>query len=98
MATAPDYRRQGIGKRLLSHALLNLMREGTELLPGGAGKQPPRRKCIAGLAMKPRAAGGAITGITMKMRSLMSLGSLNADRLGVNDGDATPDQENNDGR
>lgn len=28
VATDPDYRRQGIGKRLLSHALLNLMQEG----------------------------------------------------------------------
>lgn len=28
LATHPDFRRQGIGKRLLSHALLNLIQEG----------------------------------------------------------------------
>src|SRR5215216_6985739 len=28
LATHPDHRRQGIGKRLLSHALLNIKREG----------------------------------------------------------------------
>ncbi len=28
VATDPDYRRQGIGKRLLSHALINLIQEG----------------------------------------------------------------------
>lgn len=98
VATHPDYRRQGIGKRLLSHALLNLMREGArssflEVRESNLGAQEMYRKL-----------GYEVSGRRRRYYRdndedaiLMSLASLNADRLGVNGGDATPDQENSDG-
>ena len=99
VATHPDYRRQGIGKRLLSHALLNLMREGAR-----SSFLEVRESNLAAQEMY-RKFGYEVSGRRRRYYRdndedaiLMSLASLNADRLRVNGGDATSNQEKSDER
>jgi ribosomal-protein-alanine N-acetyltransferase len=99
VATHPDYRRQGIGKRLLSHALLNLMREGAR-----SSFLEVRESNLAAQEMY-RKFGYEVSGRRRRYYRdndedaiLMSLASLNADRLRVNGGDAKFNQEKSDER
>jgi len=94
LATDPDFRRQGIGKRLLSHALLNLINEGAR-----SSFLEVRESNIAAQEMY-RKFGYEETGRRRRYYKdndedaiLMTLDSLNAERLVFDDRDSTIDKE-----
>ena len=94
LATYPDFRRQGIGKRLLSHALRNLIEEGArssflEVRESNVAAQELYRKF-----------GYEETGRRRRYYKdndedaiLMNLDSLQAERLVFGDRDSTIDKE-----
>src|SRR5918996_644484 len=87
VATHPEYRRQGIGKRLLAHALRHIMQDGAR-----SSFLEVRESNIAAQEMY-RKFGYEVTGRRRRYYRdndedaiLMSLGSLNAERLMVAEG------------
>lgn len=94
VATDPDYRRQGIGKRLLSHALLNLMQEGArssflEVRESNLPAQEMYRKFGYETSGRRR----RYYRDNDEDAILMSLASLNAEQLVVDGGRPAPDPE-----
>ena len=94
VATDPEYRRQGIGKRLLSYALLNLMQEGArssflEVRESNLPAQEMYRKFGYETSGRRR----RYYRDNDEDAILMSLSSLNAEQLGVDGGRPAPDQE-----
>jgi ribosomal-protein-alanine N-acetyltransferase len=94
LATHPDYRRQGIGKRLLSHALRNIMQDGAR-----SSFLEVRESNLAAQEMY-RQFGYEITGRRRRYYRdndedaiLMNLDSLDAGRLMIDDGRPAPDKE-----
>jgi len=94
LATHPDHRRQGIGKRLLAHALLNMMREGAR-----SSFLEVRASNVAAQEMY-RKFGYEETGRRRHYYRdndedaiLMNLSALNAERLHVDDGHSTLSKE-----
>ena len=98
IATHPEYRRQGIGKRLLAHALRHLIRDGAR-----SSFLEVRESNIAAQDMY-RKFGYEVTGRRRRYYRdndedaiLMSLDSLNAERLKVDGGYSTLDKEEQNG-
>src|SRR5512134_1804129 len=98
IATHPDYRRQGIGKRLLAHALRHLMREGAR-----SSFLEVRESNIAAQEMY-RKFGYEVTGRRRRYYRdndedaiLMNLDALNTERLMVDGGYSTLDKEEQNG-
>lgn len=94
VATHPGYRRQGIGKRLLGHALRHIMHDGAQ-----SSFLEVRESNLAAQDMY-RKFGYEITGRRPRYYRdndedalLMNLESLNAERLMVGEGHSTPDAE-----
>ena len=94
IATHPDYRRQGVAKRLLAHTLLEIMREGAR-----SSFLEVRESNFAAQEMY-RKFGYEVTGRRRRYYRdndedaiLMNLDSLDAERLVVNDGRPTLDKE-----
>ena len=99
VATHPDYRRQGIGTRLLSHALLSLLQEGAR-----SSFLEVRESNLAAQEMY-RKFGYSASGRRRRYYRdndedaiLMSLASLNPDHLMTDDARSAPDQEETDER
>ena len=94
VATHPDHRRRGIGRRILAHALLQIMRDGArssflEVRESNLGAQDMYRKF-----------GYEVTGRRRRYYRdndedaiLMSLDSLNAERLRLNAEHSTMDKD-----
>jgi ribosomal-protein-alanine N-acetyltransferase len=94
IATDPDYRRQGIGKRLLAYALRHMIADGArrsflEVRESNLAAQEMYRKF-----------GYEVTGRRRRYYRdndedaiLMSLDSLDAERLMIDGGYSTPDKE-----
>ena len=94
VATHPEYRRQGIGKRLLAHALRLIMRDGAR-----SSFLEVRESNLAAQEMY-RKFGYEVTGRRQRYYRdndedaiLMSLETLNPERLMVAEGRSTPDAE-----
>ena len=94
IATHPEYRRQGIGKKLLAHALRHMMQDGAR-----SSFLEVRESNIAAQEMY-RKFGYEATGRRRHYYRdndedaiLMSLGSLDSERLAVAEGRAMPDAE-----
>ena len=94
VATHPEYRRQGIGKQLLAHTLRHIMRDGAR-----SSFLEVRESNIAAQEMY-RKFGYEATGRRRRYYRdndedaiLMSLESLNAERLLVAEGRTAPDTE-----
>lgn len=94
LATHPDFRRQSIGQRLLSHALRHLIEEGAK-----SSFLEVRESNVAAQEMY-RKFGYEATGRRRRYYRdndedaiLMNLESLSVDRLPLDDGRSTPDQE-----
>jgi [ribosomal protein S18]-alanine N-acetyltransferase len=94
IATHPDFRRKGIGKWLLSHALLHLMDEGAR-----SSFLEVRESNLAAQDMY-RKFGYEVTGRRRRYYKdndedaiLMNLGSLKAERLLFDDRHSMPDKE-----
>jgi ribosomal-protein-alanine N-acetyltransferase len=99
IATDPEYRRQGIGKRLLAYALLHLIRDGAR-----SSFLEVRESNLAAQEMY-RKFGFEVTGRRRRYYRdndedaiLMNLDSLNAERLMVDGGYSTLDKEEQNGR
>jgi ribosomal-protein-alanine N-acetyltransferase len=99
IATDPEYRRQGIGKRLLAYALLHLIRDGAR-----SSFLEVRESNLAAQEMY-RKFGYEVTGRRRRYYRdndedaiLMNLDSLNAERLMVDGGYSTLDKEEQNGR
>jgi ribosomal-protein-alanine N-acetyltransferase len=99
VATHPDYRRQGIGKRLLSHALLHMMQEGAQ-----SSFLEVRESNLAAQEMYRRFGYEASGRRRRYYRDndedaiLMTLDSLNAEQLMAGAGHPAPDHEQSDER
>lgn len=98
IATDPEYRRQGIGKRLLAHALRHLIDDGAR-----SSFLEVRESNLAAQEMY-RKFGYEVTGRRRRYYRdndedaiLMSLDSLNADRLMVDGGYSTLNKEEQNG-
>jgi [ribosomal protein S18]-alanine N-acetyltransferase len=94
VATHPEYRRQGIGRRLLAHALREIMRDGAQ-----SSFLEVRASNLAAQEMY-RKFGYEITGRRSRYYRdndedalLMNLESLNVERLLVGEGRSAPDTE-----
>ena len=94
LATHPDYRRQGIGRRLLAHALRHIMQDGAR-----SSFLEVRESNLAAQEMY-RKFGYEVTGRRRRYYRdndedaiLMSLDSLDAERLMVAEKHSTPDTE-----
>ena len=94
VATHPDYRRQGIGKRLLAHALRHMIRDGAR-----SSFLEVRESNLAAQEMY-RQFGYEVTGRRRRYYRdndedaiLMNLESLDAERLIADDGHATLDRD-----
>jgi ribosomal-protein-alanine N-acetyltransferase len=99
IATHPDFRRQGIGQRLLAHALRHLVEEGAQ-----SSFLEVRESNLAAQEMY-RKFGYEATGRRRRYYRdndedaiLMTLDSLSAERLPFDDGRSTLDQEEQDER
>jgi ribosomal-protein-alanine N-acetyltransferase len=98
IATDPEYRRQGIGKRLLAHALRHLIQDGAR-----SSFLEVRENNLAAQEMY-RKFGYEVTGRRRRYYRdndedaiLMSLDSLNIERLMVDGGYSTLDKEERNG-
>jgi [ribosomal protein S18]-alanine N-acetyltransferase len=94
VATHPDYRRQGIGRRLLAHALRHIMQDGAR-----SSFLEVRESNLAAQEMY-RKFGYEVTGRRRRYYRdndedaiLMNLDSLNAERLLVAERHSAPDTE-----
>jgi ribosomal-protein-alanine N-acetyltransferase len=94
LATHPDYRRRGIGRRLLAHALRHIMEDGAR-----SSFLEVRESNLAAQEMY-REFGYEVTGRRRRYYRdndedaiLMSLDSLNAERLMVAEKHSAPDTE-----
>ena len=73
---------KGIGKRLLSHALLNLMREGARAPSWRCGKATSSAQNVSQVLAETSGRRRRYYRDNDEDAIIMSLGSLNADRLG----------------
>jgi ribosomal-protein-alanine N-acetyltransferase len=94
VATHPDYRRRGIGRRLLAYALRHIMQDGAH-----SSFLEVRESNLAAQEMY-RKFGYEVTGRRRRYYRdndedaiLMSLDSLSAERLMIEEGHSTPDTE-----